>query len=317
MKNVKELAKTNVVILCILAVLVVMAVASPNYFSLATLTGLLSQISVYGIVACAMTMAIICGEFDLSVGSILPFSTLLFAGWMPALGVPLTSVLVVLMGLGLGAVNGFFVAVAKINAFIVTLATMVAIEGVMLTYCEGMPIPAINDVAKVIGKGAVGSISYITIIFFVCIAVTHFVLRRTVFGRNLFATGGSYDVAKFAGIPVRFTKFMVFVILGGSAALAGILLACRLQAGSPLYGQDVCMQTVAAAVLGGASLAGGRGSVLRTFWGMVFIGMLAQVFTYLNVYVYFQQLISGAVVVAVVIIDAFNSRRKAELAAGI
>ena len=126
----------------------------------------------------------------------------------------------------------------------------------------------------------------------------------------MFATGGNYDVAQYAGINVRFIKFSLFAILGGAAALAGTLLTCRLQAGSPLYGSDVALYVVSAAVLGGTSLAGGRGSAVRTLLGMLFIGMLLQIFTYINVYTYMQQLIQGAIVVVVVIMDALPSRKK-------
>ena len=187
----------------------------------------------------------------------------------------------------------------------------------MLTFCNGMPMPAVNDAAKMFGTGNIGGISYIAIIFFVCVFVTEFVLRRTSFGRNVFATGGNYEVAQYAGINVRFSKFILFVILGGAAAFAGTLLACRLQAGSPLYGSDVALSVVSAAVLGGTSLSGGRGGAVKTLWGMIFIGMLVQIFTYISVYTYLQQMIQGAVVVAVVVMDAVNNRKKVDEAAGV
>ena len=316
-KRVSNFCKSYLVIVCIAVLLVFMAIFYPSYFSFSTFKGLLIQISVYGIVACAMTIAIIGGEFDLSVGSILPFSTLLFAYLMPKIGIFPSILLILIMGGVIGAVNGFFVSVLKLNAFIVTLSTMLAVEGIMLTFCDGMPIPAVNKATRAFGTGNIGGIAYIAIIFFIFVLVTHFVLTKTSFGRNVFATGGNYNVAEYAGISVKKIKFLLFVILGFASAFAGILLTCRLQAGSPLYGSDVSMSVVSATVLGGTSLSGGRGSVFRTFLGMIFIGMLSQIFTHINAYAYLQQLIQGAVVVAIVILDAWNNRKREDELAGI
>ena len=316
-KRVSKFCKSYLVIVCIAVLLVFMAIFYPSYFSFSTFKGLLIQISVYGIVACAMTIAIIGGEFDLSVGSILPFSTLLFAYLMPKIGIFPSILLILIMGGVIGAVNGFFVSVLKLNAFIVTLSTMLAVEGIMLTFCDGMPIPAVNKATRAFGTGNIGGIAYIAIIFFIFVLVTHFVLTKTSFGRNVFATGGNYNVAEYAGISVKKIKFLLFVILGFASAFAGILLTCRLQAGSPLYGSDVSMSVVSATVLGGTSLSGGRGSVFRTFLGMIFIGMLSQIFTHINAYAYLQQLIQGAVVVAIVILDAWNNRKREDELAGV
>ena len=316
-KRVSKFCKSYLVIVCIAVLLVFMAIFYPSYFSFSTFKGLLIQISVYGIVACAMTIAIIGVEFDLSVGSILPFSTLLFAYLMPRIGIFASIVLILITGGVIGAVNGFFVSILKLNAFIVTLSTMLAVEGIMLTFCNGMPIPAVNQATRAFGTGNIGGIAYIAILFFICVLITHYVLTKTAFGRNVFATGGNYNVAEYAGISVKKIKFLLFVILGFASAFAGVLLTCRLQAGSPLYGSDVSMSVVSATVLGGTSLSGGRGSVFRTFLGMVFIGMLSQIFTHINAYAYLQQLIQGAVVVAIVILDAWNNRKREDELAGI
>ena len=316
-KRVSKFCKSYLVIVCIAVLLVFMAIFYPSYFSFSTFKGLLIQISVYGIVACAMTIAIIGGEFDLSVGSILPFSTLLFAYLMPRIGIFASIVLILITGGVIGAVNGFFVSILKLNAFIVTLSTMLAVEGIMLTFCNGMPIPAVYQATRAVGTGNIGGIAYIAILFFICVLITHYVLTKTAFGRNVFATGGNYNVAEYAGISVKKIKFLLFVILGFASAFAGVLLTCRLQAGSPLYGSDVSMSVVSATVLGGTSLSGGRGSVFRTFLGMVFIGMPSQIFTHINAYAYLQQLIQGAVVVAIVILDAWNNRKREDELAGI
>jgi ribose transport system permease protein len=257
-----------------------------------------------------MTIALICGEFDLSVSHILPLGTLIFAIVMPAFGIFPAVLAAVIVGGVIGCINGFFVAVLKINAFIVTLSTMIVTRGIALTICNGKPIPAVNDFSFKIGSGSLfGLIPYLVLIFLIFVIVTEYVLKKTTFGRNLYAVGGSYEVASYAGIKTVFYKFIIFVILGCSAAFAGTLLAGRLQAGSPLYGNDLCMTIVSAAVIGGNSIAGGKGGALRTLLGMIFIGLLFQVFNYINVYVYLQETIKGMVVILVVIMDAMSNNK--------
>jgi len=312
LKKAAPFFRKQIVLFFILALVVLMAFASPAFFSFPTLINILSQISIYGVAACAMTIAIICGDFDLSISSIFPLGTVLFAMFVPTMGVWPAMLLTVLAGCLIGCINGFFVSVMRINAFIVTLSTMIAIKGFALTISDGKPISMVNEATHQLANGSLfGILPYIMLIFFACVAITELVLKRTPFGRNIYAVGGNYEVAKFAGINVRLYKFIIFVILGGAAAFAGTLLASRLQAGSPIYGADIGLSVVSATVVGGTSLSGGRGGAVKTFVGLLFIGLLYQVFSFINVQLYFQDVIKGSVIILVVIIDAVNTRRSA------
>jgi ribose transport system permease protein len=302
--------KSNMAVLFILILILFMSIYSPDFFRLSSLRNLFIQISLYGIVACAMTFAIICGEFDLSVSQIYPLGTILFAIFMSYLGIIPAMIIAIIVGAVIGCINGFLVSILRINAFIATLSTMIITRGIALTICEGKPIPAMSDLTFEIGNGRLfGVIPYLALVFFALIICSELVLKKTTFGRNLFAVGGNYEVASYAGINVKFYKFIIFVILGCLAALAGTLIAMRIQAGSVLYGNDVALTVVSAAVIGGNSLAGGKGGALRTFLGMIFVGLLLQIFTFVNIYVYAQEAVKGVVVILVVVVDAIGNRK--------
>jgi ribose transport system permease protein len=315
LSSIARFLRSNIVIVFILALIVLISLYSPDFLQFSSIRNMLIQISVYGIVACAMTIAIINAEFDLSVSYVFPLGTLVFAIVMPHFGIVPAMIAAIIVGGVIGCVNGFLVAVLKINAFIATLSTMIIIRGIALTICSGKPIPALNDISFQIGNGRfLGVIPYLVLIFLAFVIVTEFILKRTTFGRNIFAVGGNYEVASYAGINAMFYKFIIFVILGCTAAFAGSLLAGRLQAGSPLYGNDLCMTVVSAAVIGGCSISGGKGSALRTFLGMIFVGLMVQIFSFINVYIYVQEAIKGLMVILVVLMDAMGNKKSVGIA---
>ncbi|WP_010261836.1 ABC transporter permease [Treponema primitia] len=310
--GVARFLRSNIVIVFILALIVLISFYSPGFLQFSSVRNLFIQISIYGIVACAMTIAIICGEFDLSVSYVFPLGTLIFALVLPHFGIIPAMIAAVIIGGLVGCVNGFLVAVLKVNVWIATLSTMIIVRGITLTICSGKPIPAINDISFLIGNGNLfRTIPYLALIFLAFVFVTEYILKRTTFGRNIFAVGGNYEVAAYAGINAVFYKFIIFVILGCTAAFSGALLAGRLQAGSPLYGNDLCMTVVSAAVIGGNSIAGGKGGALRTLLGMIFVGLMLQVFNFINVYIYLQEAIKGLMVILVVLMDAMGNKKSA------
>lgn len=291
------------ILLILILFIIVMAIISPYFLTLNNIINILAQISIYGVVGCAMTIAIICGEFDLSVGSTLGLGSVLFILIGQKFGIVLAIVVVLLSGITIGLINGFLVSIAKINSFIVTLGTMIAVKGVSMTVSNGKPLQWINDTLFHFGNEGVFGLPYLVIILLLSIAVTEYILKKTTFGRNIFATGGNIEVANYSGINVKFYKLVIFVILGVSAALAGILLACRMSAGLGIYGEDLPLYAVAAVVIGGTSLSGGRGSAVKTLFGLLFMGILFNALNMLNVYAYFQLFIRGLIVILVVILD--------------
>lgn len=290
------------IVLILIGLMVVISVLAPFFMSYDNFMNIFSQIAIYGVVACAMTIAIIGGEFDLSVGSTFGLSTVVFILTAPYFGVPAAVGITLLVGFGIGFLNGLLVSIG-INSFIATLATMIAVKGISLTLTEGEPVQWFDDGLYEFGNGSVGGISYLFLVMLGAVILTQLILSRTHFGRNIYATGANYEVARNSNIKVRFYKRMIFVILGLASAFAGIMLACRMGAGLGIYGDDLSMYVVAAVVIGGTSLSGGKGSAIQTLLGMLFMGVLFNGLNMLSVSTYWQLFIRGIIVVIVIVID--------------
>ncbi len=297
------------IIFILAGLFVILAILSPFFFTAGNFINILSQIAIYGVVGCAMTIAIIGGEFDLSVGSTFGLSTVLFIICAERFGVFPAVLAVMGAGIAIGLLNGCLVSIG-INSFIATLATMIAVKGISLTITGGEPVQWYDDGLFEFGNGSVAGIPYLVIVLFIFVAVTQFVLRRTVFGRNIYAIGANYEVALYSNIKARRYKIAIFAILGASAAFAGIMLASRLGAGLGIYGEDLSMYVVAAVVVGGTSLSGGKGSAIQTLLGLLFMGVLFNGLNMLSVSTYWQLFIRGIIVVAVIIIDRMMQMHK-------
>lgn len=272
--------------------------------------------SIYGVSALAMTIAIICGEFDLSLSSNFAWAQIflcyLLNAWGDAsLGVVGAVLVTILSCMTIGAVNGLIVVKCKISAFIATLGMMTIVKGICLVFTNGEMISTSNAVVKSIGRGTLLGIPYLVLIFVAAIAVAYYMMRFTRFGRGLYATGGNYEAAALTGIPVKFNKFIIFVILGMAAGISGFMFVCLMRAGSVLYGTDLSLTCVAATVVGGTPLSGGKGSVLKTVFGILVIYVLYKSLSFLGVQGYYTNLIKGLVLLSVVSMDAYmNNRRK-------
>ena len=308
-----KLLRNNIVVMALLFLIVIMSVASDKFFTPDNIVNILSQIAIYGVVAYAMTFAIICGEFDLSVGSLMAVVTILFTDFSKNYGI-LPAVLVCFAaGLVVGLINGLMVAKIKMSAFVATLSTMIALNGFSLWYTDGKPINYVNEAISDFGNGDFLGIPYIVYFFFATLIVAEVVLRYTKFGRGVYATGGNMNVAKMAGINVDFYKIIIFIILGITTALAGILLGARMSGGNALFGRDLALSVVAAVVIGGTSLSGGKGSAIKTLWGMLVIGVLFNALLILGVQANWQDVIKGAILIIVVSVDSYFAQSKNKL----
>lgn len=306
--NFKVLLRENIVIAALLFLVVLMTILSRSFLTASNLINILNQISIYGIVACGMTFAIICGEFDLSVGSLLAVTTIVFIDSAKNYGFVVAVTMALAIGVVVGIINGFLVAKVKISAFVATLSSMVSLKGLALFYTNGKPINYVHDGMYNLGNGSFLGIPYIVYMFLSFVIIGHLVLKYTKFGRNIFATGGNMTVAAMAGINVVYYKFITFVILGFVTAFAGIIMACRLNSGNSLFGNDLALSVVAATVIGGTSLSGGKGSVVKTLLGMLVIGVLFNALLILGVQANWQDVIKGLILIAVVSFDAYFSK---------
>jgi ribose/xylose/arabinose/galactoside ABC-type transport system permease subunit len=307
---ITRLARGNIVVIALLLIIGIMAVITNSFFTLANFNNILSQIAIYGIVAFGMTIAIICGEFDLSCGALMGVVTILFTDFAKQTNAGLAVLVCFGFCILVGFINGFLVAKVKMSAFVATLATSIALKGFALNYTSGKPINNINNQINQFGNGSVLGIPIIVWFFIGTLVITMYILKFTKFGRGLYATGGNIEVARMAGINVSFYKIAIFVILGITTAVAGILMGARLSAGNALYGNDLSMTVVAAVVIGGTSLSGGKGSALKTLWGMLVIGVLFNALMILGVQANWQNVLKGAILIAVVAVDATLSKKK-------
>jgi ribose/xylose/arabinose/galactoside ABC-type transport system permease subunit len=282
---------------------------SPHFFTTENLLNVSLQASITAIIAVGMTFVILTGGIDLSVGSV-----------VAAAGIAATSVLAggrsyglaiaagVGVGLLSGAAAGGFVTALRIAPFIVTLALMTIWRGLAFVVTEGRPVWNLPEGFASLGGARLAGVPVPTILMVLVFAAAHVALRHTRWGRHLYAVGGNPEAARLAGIRTQRIVASAYVLCGGLAAVGGILLASRMNSGQPNAGLMLELDVIAGVVVGGTSLAGGRGSVLGTFLGTMLIAILRNGLNLLNVNSYVQQIVVGAVILMAVLLDRLRGR---------
>ncbi|MFT3887945.1 MAG: ribose ABC transporter permease [Arachnia sp.] len=291
-------------IAALLLVVIAFTFASEHFLTVNNLMNVVRQMSVTTIVAVGMTFVIISGGIDLSVGAIVAFSGVMAADTLAKTGSPLLAVAAALgIGLVAGLLNGFITAKFRIAGFITTLAAMQAYRGFGYIYTNGNPIPAQNKSFTLLGVGYALGVPVPVWIMAVVVALGALVLRKTRFGRYTYAIGGNEVAARWTGLPVERTVAGVYILTGALAGLAGAILTARLGSGQPAAGQGLELDAIAAVVLGGTSLAGGRGKISGTVIGCILVAVLSNGLTLLNVSSYWQMVVKGLIIVIAVILD--------------
>lgn len=300
-------------VIAIIVMAVAMLFTKTNFYTPYNLLNILKEAAVVEIIAFGVTMTVICAGCDLSVGSVMCLSGILVVqminGGMP---IPVAILLAILSGAAVGFVNGFLVVHQKSEAFIITLGMGMLVKGICQQLTDAHPVPCKNMSFMMIGNGKVGDVPNLAIIMVVLGILAFCLLRFTSFGRNLYAIGGDYDVAAYSGISVVRTKWMAFVISGTMAALAGVLLASRMNTGSSIFGDDTALMVNCGAVVGGTSFAGGIGGIPQSFVGLFVIQLLLNCMNMLSVQPYWQVLIQGIVIVLIIWLDCYGRKRKRE-----
>lgn len=294
------------VYLALVAMFVAMSFASPTFLSVTNLFNILKQNAVVGIIAVGMTFVIVTGGIDLSVGAVLAMSAC-FATSMglkdSATPVPVAFLVGILAGIAVGAFSGVFIAHFRLPAFIATLATQTIVRGIVYVFTDGRPITGVSEAYKYVGRGSWGPVPILAVIYVIFIILGIFLLSYTKFGRHVYAIGGNRKAAIVSGVNAKFTEFMVYVISGFCAGCAGVLLSSRIQTGQPAGGVGYETDAITAAVIGGASLAGGKGTVFGCLIGTLTIGIMTNGLDLLDVSSYYQQIIKGAIILFAVMMD--------------
>jgi len=307
----------------VVVTIAVNAFSHGSFLTAGNLTNVLRQITYNAILAIGQTFVIITAGIDLSVGSLIELTGVVMASFANAMHFdgPGLVVATLVVGVGVGCLAGFInaVPVVTINLppFITTLAMMLMARGLAFKLAHGQPIPLASTAFNSIGTGFVFTgargagfpgIPVPVLWLAVMVIVFAVLLTRTRFGRYVFAIGGNEEAARLAGINVKLVKTLVYVISGGCAAIASLLLMAKFSSGSPNTGIGSELQSIAAVVVGGTSLAGGRGSVVTTFFGALLIGILNNVMNLLNIESYTQDIVLGAVILIAVVFDELRKR---------
>jgi ribose transport system permease protein len=301
------------------AVAAIATALSPDFLTWRNICNLFQQSSVVGIVAIGMTFVILTANIDLSVGSVVACGGMVVSLLMQAGVSPLPAIAVTLLvGACIGAALGAISAYASVPSFIVTLAGLVTIRGVTFLLSNGVPIGgfprgfgAFGSYAVPIGPGL--TFPVLGLLFLLVWALAALVLRLTVFGEYVYATGGNAEAARLSGLPTRLITTAVFAISGLLATLSGVLLTARLRIGQPTAAQGLELDAIAAVVLGGTSLFGGRGGVLGTLFAVMLLQVLRNIFNLLGLGSFYQMTITGLIIIAAIllnrVIDGRQGRR--------
>jgi ribose/xylose/arabinose/galactoside ABC-type transport system permease subunit len=307
-----------------IVIAIVNAVTHGDFFTPGNLTNVLRQITYNAILAVGQTFVIITAGIDLSVGSLIELTGVVMAQFANACGLagPGLVVVTTLVGVSVGALAGLVNAlpVVRLNLppFITTLAMMLMARGLAFHLSGGRPVPLNSDAFNALGTQyalhdllaplGLPGIPWAVMVMIAVVVVFAIVLNRTRFGRYVLAIGGNEEAARLAGVNVALVKTFVYVISGGCAALAGMLLMARFQSGSPNTGIGDELQSIAAVVVGGTSLMGGRGSVVATFFGALLIGVLNNVMNLIGIDSYTQDIVLGGVILLAVMAEAIRKR---------
>ncbi|WP_420377903.1 ribose ABC transporter permease [Vibrio cholerae] len=289
----------------------VVSFLNPNFFTVDNLLNILRQTSVNAIIAVGMTLVILTAGIDLSVGSVLALCGA-FAATLVAMEVPVLVAVptALLAGAALGAISGIIIAKGKVQAFIATLVTMTLLRGVTMVYTDGRPISTgFTDTADTFawfGTGYALGIPVPVWLMVVVFAGAWYLLNHTRFGRYVYAVGGNESATRLSGINVDRVKIGVYAICGLLAALAGIIVTSRLSSAQPTAGMGYELDAIAAVVLGGTSLMGGKGRIMGTLIGALIIGFLNNALNLLDVSSYYQMIAKAVVILLAVLVDNKN-----------
>lgn len=320
-------------LIALFAVLAFFGATAPNFLALGTLVLLAKHVSINALLAIGMTFVVLTGGIDLSVGSIVGLAGMV-AGALIDVGVPLhfwnvtlfpdvptVIALVLAVGVWVGLVNGLLVTVLGVAPFIATLGTLYVARGAALLISGGETFPNLvgrpnfhNTGFPVLGAGLVAGVPVSVILFVLVGSVAAYVAARTPFGRRVYAVGGNERAALLSGVPVNRVKLVIYMVSGACAALAGLIVASELVASHPASGETFELNAIAATVLGGTSLVGGRGTIWGTVIGAFVIGILADGLVMLGVSSFWQMVIKGLVIIAAVVLDQAQRRLQRRMA---
>lgn len=299
--------ETNVgLIIAIAIVFGTLSILSPSFLTLSNLRVVAMNYVAEGIMALGMTIVIISGGIDLSVGALMPFSAILAGTFFNMqMGMPLAITLTILVSISVGLVNGLMINRLKADSFIITLATMIGVGGMSLILSRGGTISGFPQGFSYLGLGSVIGIPFPLFLFFVFAIVIGILLRRHKYFHQAYYIGTSTEAARLCGIRVERFRLFVYSFNSLLAGVAGLITASRYLSAGPTFGVGIELRVIATVIVGGASLSGGRGSIDRTVLGMIFLALVNSIFIQLGLPTYWKQVVFGVVIIAAVMIERY------------
>lgn len=304
-KNPEMLTLIGFFILCIF-----FSIVSGEFLTGSNISNIVRQVSINGILAVGMTFVILTGGIDLSVGSVMAFTGTIMVGMMVNMGLPPVAAVVIgaILGAVIGYINGTFVAYARIPSIIVTLAMMEIARGAALLYTGGYPLSGLPTSYSFIGRGYLfGVIPMPALIMIGVFIVAYIILNHLPLGRYIYAIGGNEEAVRLSGVKVKRIKAIVYLISGITASISGLIMTSRLASGQPTAGDGYELDAIAAVVLGGTSIAGGRGHIFGTLLGALLLGVLSNGLNLMGVSPYVQRVLKGAIIIGAIY---YSSSRK-------
>jgi erythritol transport system permease protein len=311
----------------LIVIIAVFSFLSPNYFTLSNLLIMSSQVAIYGILSVGMLLVILNGGIDLSVGSVLALSGVVAGAMMQGVELDWAGVilyppvwavvmLTIAAGGGVGALNGVLIAIFKVPPFVATLGVMYVARGVALLMTNGLTYNNLRGAAELgntgfdwLGFNRIAGVPISVIVLASIAILAGLMLSRAAFGRWLYASGGNERAAELSGVPTRRVKITVYTVSGALAAIAGLVLSSQLTSAGPTAGTTYELTAIAAVVIGGAALTGGRGTVRGTMLGAFVIGFLSAGLVIIGVSSYWQTVFTGAVIVLAVLMNSIQYGR--------
>ena len=311
-KNIKTIISRYGIYIIFLVIFLVLSIANQAFFTPSNLLNILKQASTVAVIAIGQTLCLITGGMDLSSGSIMALAGVTSAmfGLADKTNMPAAFLTAILVGMLCGFINGLIVSKGRVPAFIATLGMQQAARGMALLVTNATPVFGLSAAYIFMGSGKVLGIPMLVIIMVAVVIVTAFILNKTKFGRHVYAVGGNEQSAHVSGIRVQRVKLIVYTAAGALAGLGGIMLAGRIQSGTPTMGEGYELDAIAGAVIGGVSTSGGVGTIYGAVIGSLLMAMISNGLDLMNVSAYYQQIIKGIIFVLAVLLDVQTKSSK-------
>ena len=306
----KKLLRNQRIPLLTVALFVFMSLTRKYFFTKANMFAVVDSITGYGIAAIGFTFVMLCGQLDISFGSVMALTACSFMMLLPRAGFALSLLVALALGCVCGTITGFFIASFRLSPFIVSMTMQLAFKGIALTMTKSTPVSLAHPVLLKLNQARLfGMFPAVFFVFIAVAFVAEFVLRKTQYGRNLYIIGGNINVADNLGLNTRFYLWTVFIIQGFAAALAGVCMMTRMFSASGNLALDGPFNVIPMVIVGGTAMAGGRGGAIRTLWGVILMNIVYNAMTMYSIPASLQPMVKGLVLLVVIVSDKYMEHR--------